>query len=1145
MSINLTVVIDNDEAIKKFKELQNVAKKTTSSIVSDSDKMDVAIRKFGKALASLGVGFEVTQITKQIANIRGEFQQLEVAFKTMLGSKAEADALMADVVNFAATTPFDLQGVASGAKQLLAYGSAAEDVQGELRMLGDIAAGLSLPLGDMIYLYGTTRAQGRMFTQDLRQFTGRGIPLMKELADQFRVAESEVQGLVSSGKVGFEEMKKALVSMTSEGGKFYNLMEEQSKTITGQISNLEDSIDQMFNEIGKQTEDVISDSIGAAAKLVENYEKVGRVLMDVVAAYGSYKTAMILVNAVRKVNIAMIAAETNAIGLLSKAIKSLNIAATLTNPYVLAGAAIAGATFAIYKWITAKSDEEKAVERVNAKYDEYKEKLTGTTDEAAKYAKVMSDTNSSVYERADIHKQLIKDYPELLSKYSEEQIMLLKEKELQEELSRIQRERYREQKTKRLSELESNYDMVVSWDKEEIFREINDVKGKLAELDKEEITVKFTLLGDDEKIAKYEQDLENINILIEEYNSLKAQSDRGGDYSQEIGALKEEKRLTEDLIKKLKEKKKVESGGNEQAAKEREAKLKKAMEEAHKAEMELRKAQIKDKAELLEYEKQEEIKAIEERIAETKDKAIKALLEQKKDYVNQLYNTKISNAIDEKKQQGVISSLSFEEFGKTGVADPSEVIKKGTKDNIPEIEALFGDLRNKTTQDLLDIAEAAEMMLWALGGDPEKLESVRNAIDKIREKATELQNPFKQLAEGIKGLFQFKPNTEGFQKAIDDVRGGLQQISDTVDFLDDALDAIGEGEALDGVKSGFQAAFDALEGMEKGMKMGGAFGAIGAAAGAAVGLVSSLAKSISQIHDKRNERNIKRLQDEIDGLTSSYDKLDRAADKAHSTQKAKLIEEQNRNLERQNELIKEQMAEEEDKKKTDSEKMKQYQDQLDSINQTIEDNAEKAKEAYTGISFDAFYDNFVNTLADMDASSEDFAKNFEKMLFNAIINAFVAEHFKDRLKALRDGLYEDMKSGGELTEAEAEKWKKEYQALAEEAAEYREAATKITGYTGEDSSSSAASNGGFQTMSQETGSELNGRFTDIQSKVTEMRSFVMELMTTGKLQYAETINIRDIMIQLNGNVADIKTYTKVLPEMRDSLASMNKKLENL
>ena len=82
-------------------------------------------------------------------------------------------------------------------------------------------------------------------------------------------------------------------------------------------------------------------------------------------------------------------------------------------------------------------------------------------------------------------------------------------------------------------------------------------------------------------------------------------------------------------------------------------------------------------------------------------------------------------------------------------------------------------------------------------------------------------------------------------------------------------------------------------------------------------------------------------------------------------------------------------------------------------------------------------------------------------------------------------------------------------------------------------------------MSQETGSELNGRFTDIQGKVTEIRSYVLELMNMGKLQYAETVNVRDIMIQLNGNVADISLYTKVLPEMRDAINLMNKKLDNL
>ena len=179
-------------------------------------------------------------------SVRGEFQQLEVAFETMLGSAEEANKLMNQLVKTAATTPFDLQSVSQGAKQLLAYGTSADEVNEVLIRLGDIAAGLSIPLNDLVYLYGTTMTQGRMFTQDLRQFQSREIDMTGELSKQFGIAKDKVGEFVTAGKVGADAVKQAIVSMTSEGGRFAGLMEKQSHTITGQISNIEDAIDSML-----------------------------------------------------------------------------------------------------------------------------------------------------------------------------------------------------------------------------------------------------------------------------------------------------------------------------------------------------------------------------------------------------------------------------------------------------------------------------------------------------------------------------------------------------------------------------------------------------------------------------------------------------------------------------------------------------------------------------------------------------------------------------------------------------------------------------------------------------------------------------------------------------------------------------------
>ena len=246
----------------------------------------------GKAIGGIAIGAMLQGWVKDIISVRGEFQQLEIAFNTMLGSAEQGTQLMNQLVKTAASTPFDLKGIAGSAKQLLAYGTAAEDVNGTLVRLGNIASGLSIPLNDLVYLYGTTMVQGRLFAQDVRQFMGRGIPLVQELAKQLNKTTNEVTAMVTAGQIGFPEVQKVIESLTNEGGIFYGLMEEQSKSLTGQISNLEDAFDMMLNDIGQNTQGVLSGSISLIASLVENYDKVLRVLGGLVAMYGTYKVAM-------------------------------------------------------------------------------------------------------------------------------------------------------------------------------------------------------------------------------------------------------------------------------------------------------------------------------------------------------------------------------------------------------------------------------------------------------------------------------------------------------------------------------------------------------------------------------------------------------------------------------------------------------------------------------------------------------------------------------------------------------------------------------------------------------------------------------------------------------------------------------------
>lgn len=254
-------------------------------------KMDGLMGKLAASAAGLFAVDKIKDFVSQLALVRGEYQQLEVAFETMLGSKSKADALMGQLIDTAAKTPFEMSEVAEASKMLLAYGMEGNKVNETLIRLGDIAAGLSMPLKDLAFLYGTTMVQGRLYTQDLNQFLGRGIPLADELAKQFGKNKSEVKKLVEEGKIGFPEVQKAIEALTGEGSKFGGLMDKQSKTIKGQLSNIEDAWEQMFNEIGKSQEGNISGALDITGKLIENWRTIGKVVLSVVAIYGAYKAA--------------------------------------------------------------------------------------------------------------------------------------------------------------------------------------------------------------------------------------------------------------------------------------------------------------------------------------------------------------------------------------------------------------------------------------------------------------------------------------------------------------------------------------------------------------------------------------------------------------------------------------------------------------------------------------------------------------------------------------------------------------------------------------------------------------------------------------------------------------------------------------
>lgn len=429
-----------DKAGRKVDEL----KTKTTGASAEIERLDRQAESVRSTVSKIAGAFAVKELVSNIVKVRGEFQQLEASFRTMLGSEEKADALMQQLIRTAATTPFDLQSVANGARQLLAYGENVENVNDDLIRLGNIAAGLNQPLNDLIYLYGTTMTQGRLYTADYNQFVGRGIPLGRELASVLGVTESKVREMVEAGKVGFPEVQQALQNLTNEGGMFYNLMEEQSKTITGRISNIQDSISMMLNEIGHQSEGIIGGSLDAVSYLVDHYEQVGRVLVGLVGTYGAYKTAVMAVTAMQALQTAGVGALTVAetlhygwLVIVEKAQKLLN-ATMLANPYVLVATLIAGVVVAM---VSMKTETERLKE-AEEEYQAAKQKTIEAEEEHRRRLEelcgVAGDESLATDTRREALNKLEQKYPDIFAKYDTEYEKLKNIKRIKEEIAELE-----------------------------------------------------------------------------------------------------------------------------------------------------------------------------------------------------------------------------------------------------------------------------------------------------------------------------------------------------------------------------------------------------------------------------------------------------------------------------------------------------------------------------------------------------------------------------------------------------------------------------------------------------------------------------------------------------------------------------------
>lgn len=257
VNIEITAKDDASSILRKVNQELLGIDKTAQKTNSIFSTKNVTIAATATAMYKLGTS---------ALKASGEMEQNEIAFTTMLGSAGKAKDLLQDMTKFAESTPFELPGVVNAGKQMIAFGFQSNEIINNLRMLGDVSAGLSVPIGDMTYLFGQIKTQGKAMTQDLMQFANRGVPIFEELAKVTGKNTGEIRKMASQGKIGFDEIDMAFKNMTGAGSKFGGLMEAQSKSLLGQWSNLNDTFGETERIIGKELTPVASDLMTIASE---------------------------------------------------------------------------------------------------------------------------------------------------------------------------------------------------------------------------------------------------------------------------------------------------------------------------------------------------------------------------------------------------------------------------------------------------------------------------------------------------------------------------------------------------------------------------------------------------------------------------------------------------------------------------------------------------------------------------------------------------------------------------------------------------------------------------------------------------------------------------------------------------------------
>lgn len=308
------VIAELSKNESKYTNELNLARQKMQSLVNENKKYESSVKNINTShknlmntsdqlMRKLALIFSVSQIqgyVNKLVQVRGEFELQNTALASILQNKDQADKLFGQITELAVQSPFTVKELTTYTKSLAAYQFQYEELYDTTKRLADVASGLGVDMQRLILAVGQVKAAGYLRGTETRQFTEAGFNILGELAKYYSelegriVSVGEVQERQFKRMIAFQDVEEVFRRVTDAGGMFYQMQEKQAETLAGQMSNLKDSIDLMFNSIGEQNDGTLKDMVALFRSFIENWQEVVFVLKPAVTALGAWKTLTLL-----------------------------------------------------------------------------------------------------------------------------------------------------------------------------------------------------------------------------------------------------------------------------------------------------------------------------------------------------------------------------------------------------------------------------------------------------------------------------------------------------------------------------------------------------------------------------------------------------------------------------------------------------------------------------------------------------------------------------------------------------------------------------------------------------------------------------------------------------------------------------------